>query len=508
MLSRFTTYLLIIWALAATATHAQPTTVHQLFLAFASVDTISNPTARDIALDEVWNTFSGAPQYLFPFTSGDSAMFLYRGAAASVDVNGDFNQWGSNGSVPNSLSRFDSIPVWYIKYSFPPTARLDYKFVIDESNWILDPVNPNQQWGGFGPNSELRMSAYEVPPETIENPDAPKGSISGNIRISSSRLGYDLQYRVYTPAFYNLYSDFPLVIFTDGQEYLDDRLGHGRIVLDNLFFSGATEPFVAVFLDARNPDNLSENRRMNEFVNNADFGNFIAQELIPDILNRYRRISHLPQHRALIGTSLGGYLSAYMAVNHSSSIQNFGLHSPALWVDDTIITAFSETESLGELKFFISTGTFFDGMERATALRDTLVNNSYDVTFAQRDEGHSWGQWKGLIDDALIHFFENVELTGVENDLNLVPSEYSLSAYPNPFNPQTNLVIQAPVAETGTLEIYSMDGRNIQHLSRRITLQSGRNSIPLDFSSLASGIYLIKVQTETIQMSRKITLLR
>ncbi|MBA3483383.1 MAG: hypothetical protein H0T51_16360, partial [Pirellulales bacterium] len=31
-----------------------------------------------------------------------------------------------------------------------------------------------------------------------------------------------------------------------------------------------------------------------------------------------------------------------------------------------------------------------------------LSQHGYDYTFAQRNEGHSWGQWRGLIDNMLI----------------------------------------------------------------------------------------------------------
>ena len=61
------------------------------------------------------------------------------------------------------------------------------------------------------------------------------GSLSPDIRISSEVLGYDLQYRVYTPEGVEVAEDLPVIFITDGPGYI--QRGHVPRVLDRLISS-------------------------------------------------------------------------------------------------------------------------------------------------------------------------------------------------------------------------------------------------------------------------------
>ena len=69
-----------------------------------------------------------------PFIEGDTAIFIYVGKAHTVILAGDFN--GSRGS--DTLIAIDSTDFFYHRRVFEPTARLDYKFIVN-GNWMLDP---------------------------------------------------------------------------------------------------------------------------------------------------------------------------------------------------------------------------------------------------------------------------------------------------------------------------------------------------------------------------------
>ena len=45
--------------------------------------------------------------------------------------------------MATNLTRIYPISFFYRYETFERDARLDYKFIINESNWILDPRNPN-----------------------------------------------------------------------------------------------------------------------------------------------------------------------------------------------------------------------------------------------------------------------------------------------------------------------------------------------------------------------------
>jgi hypothetical protein len=92
---------------------------------------------------------------VFPLLeNGTVCHFLYRGTTSSVTAPGDANGWDP-AAFP--MTRLSTTNLWYRTDTFPADARLDYKFVLGGSTWILDPRNPYQVSGGFGPNSELRM---------------------------------------------------------------------------------------------------------------------------------------------------------------------------------------------------------------------------------------------------------------------------------------------------------------------------------------------------------------
>ncbi|MCI0693235.1 T9SS type A sorting domain-containing protein [candidate division KSB1 bacterium] len=58
------------------------------------------------------------------------------------------------------LQQLPATNFWYLGKNFEPEARLDYKFVLNGSTWILDPHHNKTVLGGFGPNSELAMPLY------------------------------------------------------------------------------------------------------------------------------------------------------------------------------------------------------------------------------------------------------------------------------------------------------------------------------------------------------------
>jgi enterochelin esterase-like enzyme len=84
-------------------------------------------------------------------------------------------------------------------------------------------------------------------------------TLSDNIRIDSKVLNYALQYRVYTPPNMKKTDKLPTIYLADGQWYISS--GNMVEILNREIKPGNIKPVIAVFVDNRNPDNLSENRR-------------------------------------------------------------------------------------------------------------------------------------------------------------------------------------------------------------------------------------------------------
>lgn len=285
--------------------------IHDFEACWDSLLLVSDSVLREQQMQDFWDSLKTNQQ--IPFRWHDTAVFLYRGSSAPTWV-GDFNSWGSEMEAWVG-QKMGETKYWSLKKSFPPNARLDYKIIVG-NNWILDPANPQIQYSGFGPNSALLMPEWQFPEETVLAPGVIKGTLSSNMQIQSSpsRLNYAVNYRVYTPYNYASVSNCPVIYVTDGHEYADQNLGAMVTVLDNLIFKGTIEAVIAVFIDPRDPNN-GNNRRMTEYRANPQFAAFVAEELIPKIDNNFKT-NPLPSKRAILGTSLGGWNSAFFGLTH------------------------------------------------------------------------------------------------------------------------------------------------------------------------------------------------
>ena len=356
-------------------------------------------------LDKLWNDLTESDN--IPLVQHDSVAFLYRGESASVSWMGDFNGWGYHKSVDTKGRRIAGTNIWILKASFPRDARLDYKILLNGTDWILDPYNSDYQWSGVGggsPNSELRMPDYKEDPLTITLvPDAKKGKLERDFLLNSNAMGYQMTYSVYIPQGYKPGNAYPVIYVTDGYEYMHERLGNMTTILDNMIHLGKIRPVVAVFIDHREPVNRSNNRRMTELAMNEKYLNFLTLELIPLIEKNYS-LSTDPSQRAIIGTSQGGLTAAYFAFSKPGVFGLAGIQSPAFWFRPEIYTLCDNPEK-PPVKTFMTTGASYDAKEGTLKMKAILEKNTCAYEYREVNQGNSWGNWRDLIDDMLIYFF-------------------------------------------------------------------------------------------------------
>ncbi len=80
-------------------------------------------------------------------------------------------------------------------------------------------------------------------------------------------------------------------------------------------------------------------------------------------------------------------------------------------------------------------------------------------------------------------------------------------AYPNPFNPQTNLRYELPEQAAVTVSIFDLQGREIAILVNE-NQSPGLKEIRWDSGQLPSGLYLCRLQVGTTTQVRKLILLK
>jgi enterochelin esterase family protein len=467
-----------------------------------AITSISNTLERDKKIDELWSSLKSARQ--IPYKVRDSVMFLYRGSANSVGWYGDFNSW-SGASFNSGVTRLPG-NIWYLEKTFPSDARLDYKIVLNGSTWMLDPDNTYRQMGGYGYNSVLRMPDYIFPMDVIPRNDTEKGILSSNITIGSTSLGYSVQYKVYTPAGYDNLYDLPVLYVTDGSEYYNVNMGSVPIVLDNLIHDGKILPVMAVFIDPVAPGG-GTNRRMSEYNMNPAFADFLAVELVPQIDSTYKT-RPAPDSRCILGTSMGGLNSAYIGAVKPETFQLIAIQSPAFWYNPEIYSLYSD-ESLRPLRIWMSTGVIHDTQAGALEMKTILESKGYPLFYLEVNESHSWGSWRGQIDDILIHFWEDTTYVSVASDGITNPNTHLLvEAYPNPFNNVITFTITAPSASgRGELLISDVSGRVIFRINVMLT-EGNTYQIPLDFTGLASGIYFYTLRLPYQSQSGRVILMK
>ncbi|HLZ15639.1 MAG TPA: alpha/beta hydrolase-fold protein, partial [Cyclobacteriaceae bacterium] len=341
-----------------------------------------------------------------PFIVEDSVLFLYEGDAKSVAWMGDFNGWGHDETFKNKGRRVPHTDIWYLKTAFPRDARLDYKIVLNGSEYILDPENARQQWSGVGggsPNSELRMPQWKEYPELQTHSDIGHGSLKQDILFKSKVLGYQITYSIYLPYGYEKLGKLPTVYVTDGYEYLLPQLGNMATILDNLIAEKKIKPIAAIFVDQREPVNRANNKRMQELAMNKTYLDFFVTELIPHVERQYPLIGEASQ-RAILGTSMGGLTSTYFAFTRPDVFGMAGIQSPAFWTKPQIYQLCSSPAN-PKMKISMTSGLINDTSKESRKMKDILAATSCEYHYREVNDGHSWGNWRNLIGGILIDFF-------------------------------------------------------------------------------------------------------
>lgn len=88
-----------------------------------------------------------------------------------------------------------------------------------------------------------------------------------------------------------------------------------------------------------------------------------------------------------------------------------------------------------------------------------------------------------------------------------LPGDFTLSAYPNPFNPTTTLHLSLPVSSEAVLRVFDVNGRLVREMGLG-RLASGSHAIVFDGSDLPSGIYVAAVETPTARVVKKLVLMK
>ncbi len=372
---------------------------------FAQYGAIPDSTQRETKITALWSVLQKANQ--IPLIVQDSVAFIYRGDQRTVEWMGDFNAWGYIRDFNNKGKRIQGTNIWLLKCAFPKDARIDYKIVLNGNAWILDPENSNQQWSGVGggsPNSELRMPGWKEDPMLKTREGIAHGKVTEDILFNSKTLGYQINFSVYLPANFDPAQKLASLYVTDGYEYMHPKMGNMITILDNLLADKKIKPIVVIFIDHREPVNRANNKRMDELAMSSKYLDFFSKELIPFIESHYP-VETKSGSRGIMGASMGGLTAAYFAFSKPGVFGLVGIQSPAFSMRPQIYEMCKTPDQ--PIKVSMTSGLISDASEGSRKMQTILQTNACVYHYREVNEGHSWGNWRNLIDDVLIDLFGN-----------------------------------------------------------------------------------------------------
>lgn len=353
--------------------------------------------------NEIVENFLKDRQGAFPLVQGTKAIFVYFGEGSSVSVAGDFNGW----QPVSAMKQVPQTRLWYFVHEFPIDSRMEYKIVVD-NDWILDPLNPKKDLGGYGYNSDLWMPSYTSPSWLNKKPEN-KGQVLSFI-IESKILSNSRKLQVYTPFQYDPQKKYPLLIVHDGNDYI--QMAYTTKLLDLLIQEKRIVPLVAAFIDPV--------KRFEEYGCSEEYYQFTKTELVP-FLEREFSITLDRSQRAFAGASMGGLVSFHLAYKMHES---FGKalcqsgaflfreikdreESPKIW-DALDSVDYSKIQSSC---FWLDCGTI-GPLEQLLLKGNHVLIKKFSqervpYTYRELPEAHNWGSWRKVLEDALIHLFGN-----------------------------------------------------------------------------------------------------
>lgn len=332
------------------------------------------------------------PENKSPIINGEEVTFIYTGQAETIYVAGDYNQW----ELKDRMKKLKNRDLWYIKKHFPENSRFDYKYIVD-GTWITDPLNKNITPGSAGNNSTLIMPKYRSEYEKIINTNVPRGTLFNNLKYYSNSMGIEMQYHVYVPFEYEKGDTDYILYAMDGSDYLN--FSKINLVLDYMIHKGKIPRLVAILIDPH--------ERTKEYTIYEPYYNYIVKELMPYVENKY--VNNKDDiDRSVIGVSWGGLTSIYIAVNTPGKFSRVLSQSGSFWPKDWLIFDMVSGAITPPIKFCLQTGTIQDTEEMNDAMVNLLKAKGYTVDYVKYAESHSWGNWKGHLNEGLIQLYTDL----------------------------------------------------------------------------------------------------
>jgi metallo-beta-lactamase class B len=383
----------------------------------------------------------------------------------------------------------------------PDPGTLMFKFT--RGSWATVEGNAN---GGFLPNRTLEYSGgqLEVDLEIASwEGDSPGSSTAAdNVTVVAEdfympQLDRNRRIWVYLPPDYTTSTtDYPVLYMHDGQNLFDAATAaFGEWEVDeslNALFENGDDGVIVVGIDNGGAARLDE---YSPWVNPSYGGgegdayvDFIVETLKPYIDENYRTLPGRA-HTGIMGSSMGGLISLYAAIEHQDVFSKAGVFSASFWFAEACYDHVSSQGKQEDMRIYMIAGAqegangqqVADMMAMKQELLDAGFEESEVIAVGHPDGTHAEWYWKREFPAAYEWLFANIS-TGINEDTRARDFMKGVKVFPNPGN--DTVYITLPEENPGLYcKVFTAEGklvRLIQPDDRRMSL-----------AGLPSAAYLI-----------------
>lgn len=327
------------------------------------------------------------------YDTGYGNRITVRGSAAPLSWTAGANATWTTGNV------------W--TYTWPDSAGdVDIKPLVNDATWST------------GANYRIKAgTTVDIYPFFT----AATGSTAFVSSIYSPQLGNSRSLRIYLPPSYyiNTLKRYPVLYMHDAQNLFSASTAFGGVewgvdeTINRLVGTGVMDEVIVVGID-----NTAD--RIAEYTPCCDpqygggkliqYESFIINTVKPFIDQSYRSLS-TKQNTAIMGSSLGGLASFYIARRNPTVFSKSGGMSSSFWWNNqdmvkTVVAASGKVAG----KFYIDAGTSNDGLADTTAMRDAMVADGYvqgvDMYYyVAQGASHNETSWAARVERPLTYLF-------------------------------------------------------------------------------------------------------
>jgi predicted alpha/beta superfamily hydrolase len=433
-----------------------------------------------------------------------TSSYQYTPLADTLFLSGTFNTWVVN-SLAYQFTR-TGVNTFQIVIS-PPAGVLQFK--VTRGSWAFVEGNAT---GGTIAN---RSYTYSGSPSVLNiqvhgwqdiGGDGQATTAASNVFMLDSdfplpQLNTTRRVWVYLPPdYYTSTKQYPVLYMHDGQNLFDQTLSaYGEWQVDesmNTLFSQGDWGAIVVGIDNGGSTRLNE---YSPWVNvsygggqGAQYMDWIEHNLKPYIDVHFRSYN-IPKFTGIMGSSMGGLISQYGAIQYPQTFKKVGLLSPSFWFSDTI---FQQVHSRGiqtDMKFYFVCGTTEDSTmaPQMIEMRDSVVARGLNIARTKlltwADGQHAEWFWAREFPAAYQWLFNDLNLVTAITDLPVSTAE-TFEMYPNPATDRVSFRLKSGSAIC-QLRVSDMQGRILLQ-------QQGKAMNELNTTLLPAGCYFIEVRDE------------